>query len=230
MGTDKDSDRRFNEEEVNRILDQAVRFDRTRESPSASEGLTLAQVAHSASEAGIPEAAVHAAARIVGSEQHVAPVGPNAYRRSTLLEESLGEDASQRLAMALQNLPESGVVTYVPGSVRWTSHTREGRDATIDIRAESESAVVIVTAARERDLVALLSVGGSLGLIGSLAFAAVSDATRCAELMSIVAIGVGAGLTTAVVTYRWLRRRWLARKEALADRTINAVAVEANAP
>lgn len=212
------------------ILEQAVRFDRARESSTASEGLTLAQVAHSASEAGIPEAAVHAAARIVGSEQHVAPVGPNAYRRSTLLEGSLGEDALQRLAMALQNLPESGVVTYVPGSVRWTSQTREGRDATIDIRAESESAVVIVTAARDRDLVALLSVGGSLGLLASLAFAAVSGAARGPELMLIVASGVGAGLTTAVGTYRWLRQRWLAKMEALADRTINAVAVEVKAP
>ena len=218
-------ERRFDEDEVRRIFAQAAKLEGTNlPAHTSSQGLSLEQLVEIASDVGIPSRAVSAAAALVAAEGDGGTASRGVLQRVHVHPGDMSESAVQDLIRCLRGLPGSGAVTSVPDSVQWKLVTHDQSSTTIDVTTGNGETSIVLRAQRTPDLIALVCVGGSLGVVGGLIFAAATSAARGPELMSIVAVGTILGTIASVGYWRYLRRQWAERMSEYFVRVTRAVA------
>jgi hypothetical protein len=194
----------FSREQVEAILASAAQLDggSPPELPDPDH-LSLAQILDAAEEAGISRASVIAAATTLSAGLPT----DSLQSQSIALEGTLAEEELQAIAAWLHTWPEPGAVTYLPGSVRWQTVSKEGRRQTLQVVVTPTNVTVMIGADRRSDGLMLAYVGAAVGTAAGLVIGLAVGALPLISAGTGAVIGVGSGLAA----WRVAKRRWQAR-------------------
>jgi hypothetical protein len=214
------SERRYNEEEVVRILSVAV-DDPSDEATGAGAtgGLTLRELKEIGAEVGIDAARIESAALAVSDRAHVAPVGRVLGMPTTLLLERTAPirvteaELPRLLDVIRTDLARQGIVGEVLGGFEWKARSAMG-GRYVSIRPEGEGTRIRVFG-NFRDGLMVLALG--MGPISAAGIGALLESMGVVGLPAVAGALV-AGAAVALTPWRALFGREARSLTRVADR------------